>query len=270
MIRQIRRDLDGDDGEQEDDDEQGEVGRRRFGAASGKMLTTALDTSKRTSRRQLAEEGGLNLSNITNNAQPNITSNNTTTARSTAGAWSSGEVRRRGKKSSSTAGGALIEDLNLNSSVIAAPRPRTKSSSNVTDAASKLSRVAGADADADAESDADSDNHLPLAIRDQALVARAFAGEDVVGDFLREKEEVAEADEDKVVDNTLPGWGSWVGDGVSAKEKNRHNGRYLTKIKGVKKNDRKDARLDKVIINEKRVKKVSLAVYARILAYTMP
>jgi U3 small nucleolar RNA-associated protein 14 len=30
----------------------------------------------------------------------------------------------------------------------------------------------------------------------------------------------------------------------------------LTKVKGVNKKDRKDAKLDKVIINEKRVKKV--------------
>jgi hypothetical protein len=96
-----------------------------------------------------------------------------------------------------------------------------------------------------------------MAIRDQEMVARAFAGEDVVGDFEDEKTAIAEEEDDKVIDNTLPGWGSWVGDGVSAKEKKRHQGRFLTKVDGIKKKDRKDAKLDKVIINEKRIKKVN-------------
>jgi U3 small nucleolar RNA-associated protein 14 len=89
------------------------------------------------------------------------------------------------------------------------------------------------------------------------MVARAFAGEDVVGEFEAEKAAIAEDEDDKIVDNTLPGWGSWVGDGVSAKEKKRHQGRFLTKVDGIKKNNRKDAKLEKVMINEKRIKKVS-------------
>ncbi|KAK2061479.1 Utp14-domain-containing protein [Colletotrichum caudatum] len=62
-------------------------------------------------------------------------------------------------------------------------------------------------------------------------------------------------DDDKIVDNTLPGWGGWVGEGVSGREKKRQQGRFVTKIEGVKKADRKDAKLDKVIISEKRIKK---------------
>ncbi|KAJ3512929.1 hypothetical protein NM208_g15255 [Fusarium decemcellulare] len=111
------------------------------------------------------------------------------------------------------------------------------------------------DDDDTTDAESETDQHLPLAIRDQEMVARAFAGEDVVGDFEREKADVAEEDDDKVVDNTLPGWGSWVGEGVSNREKKRHQGRFLTKVEGIKKKNRKDAKLDKVIVNEKRVKK---------------
>lgn len=62
-----------------------------------------------------------------------------------------------------------------------------------------------------------------------------------------------EEQDDKVVDNTLPGWGSWAGEGVTKRKGGR---KFLTKIEGVKKGDRQDAKLEKVIINEKKVKKV--------------
>lgn len=55
---------------------------------------------------------------------------------------------------------------------------------------------------------------------------------------------------------SIPGWGSWVGEGVSEKEKKRHHGRFMKKQEGVKQSDRKDAKLKNVIINEKRNKKV--------------
>jgi U3 small nucleolar RNA-associated protein 14 len=49
-----------------------------------------------------------------------------------------------------------------------------------------------------------------------------------------------------------------VGEGVSKKENAKNKGRFLTKVDGIKADKRKDAKLDKVIINEKRVKKVRL------------
>jgi U3 small nucleolar RNA-associated protein 14 len=66
-----------------------------------------------------------------------------------------------------------------------------------------------------------------------------------------------EDEDEKIIDNTLPGWGSWTGDGLSKKEKARNKGRFLTKSEGVQEQNRKDAKLQRVIINEKRVKKVS-------------
>ncbi|KAK2673670.1 hypothetical protein RAB80_011213 [Fusarium oxysporum f. sp. vasinfectum] len=137
-----------------------------------------------------------------------------------------------------------IGDLDLTSNVLVASKPSKSKSKSKTQTTEDASDV-----------ESETDLHLPMAIRDQEMVARAFAGEDVVGDFEDEKTAIAEEEDDKVIDNTLPGWGSWVGDGVSAKEKKRHQGRFLTKVDGIKKKDRKDAKLDKVIINEKRIKK---------------
>ena len=89
-----------------------------------------------------------------------------------------------------------------------------------------------------------------------------FAGDDVVEEeFTREKLAAIEEEDDHVVDNSLPGWGSWTGGGISKKEQARqkkHNAdRFLTTVPGIKADKRRDVRLDKVIINEKLIKKNS-------------
>jgi U3 small nucleolar RNA-associated protein 14 len=117
------------------------------------------------------------------------------------------------------------------------------------------------DAGSEEESDDDQAVRLPFAIRDQELIKRAFAGADVVGDFEAEKKQTIEDEEEKVIDNTLPGWGSWTGDGLSKKEKAKNKGRFLTKSEGIKEKNRKDAKLERVIMNEKRVKKVRVTSY---------
>ncbi|KAG6320434.1 hypothetical protein E4U22_003312 [Claviceps purpurea] len=269
MIRQIRRDLDGEDGGDDDDeqsqDHDGEVGRQSYGATDSKAKT-ALDTSKRSApRRQDSPDHDVNIILNKNNSS-NLTSSAAAAASSeppsTAGAWSSGQTRRKKAPAASSQ-----QDLDLNANIlIAAPPAKPSKPSKSTNSSSAIpqptttssSKSSHRDNHAGADSDSDSDpeeQHLPLAIRDQALIARAFAGDDVVAEFEREKDAVAEAEDDKVIDNTLPGWGSWVGDGVSSREKKRHQGRFLTKVEGVKRRDRKDAKLERVLINEKRVKK---------------
>ncbi|KAG5999724.1 hypothetical protein E4U43_001906 [Claviceps pusilla] len=270
MIRQIRRELDGQDsshqsdGDDDDDDDdddkpdQGVVGRRSYGTTDPKAKP-ALDTSKRSApRRQSSPDHDVDIIiNSKNTNSSTAAAAASTEPPSTAGAWSRGETRRK------KATPLPSHDLDLNANIlVAAPSKPSKPSSSSSAAASAPSKALPQsnphrhDDDHDDESpDSDPEQHLPLAIRDQALIARAFAGDDVVTEFAREKDAIAEADDDKVIDNTLPGWGSWVGDGVSNREKKRHQGRFLTKLEGVKKKDRKDAKLDKVIINEKRVKK---------------
>lgn len=111
------------------------------------------------------------------------------------------------------------------------------------------------------ESDSEDEeaNRLPFVTRNQDLVRKAFAGDEVVADFQKEKQETMHDEEEKIVDNTLPGWGNWTGAGISKKEQKRNRGKVLVKIDGIQKEKRLDAKLDRVIINEKRVKKVGHA-----------
>ncbi|RWA14830.1 hypothetical protein EKO27_g280 [Xylaria grammica] len=100
----------------------------------------------------------------------------------------------------------------------------------------------------------DEDQHLPVQFREQELIERAFGGLDVFeAEFQAEKDAAIAEDDEKMVETTLPGWGSWVGEGVTKREKNQR--RFFTKKEGVKPDTRKDFRKDKVMINEKRVKK---------------
>ena len=111
------------------------------------------------------------------------------------------------------------------------------------------------------ESDSDDDeaHEQPFVMRNQDLVRKAFAGDDVVAHFQKEKQETMVDEEEKTVDNTLPGWGNWIGAGISKKEQKRNRGKVLVKVDGIQKGNRQDAKLDRVIINEKRVKKVGHA-----------
>ncbi|KAE8374036.1 Utp14 protein-domain-containing protein, partial [Aspergillus bertholletiae] len=105
----------------------------------------------------------------------------------------------------------------------------------------------------DEGNDSDDDN-VPVLLKNHDLVKRAFAGDEVVQDFEQEKNDTIKEEGDQVIDNTLPGWGNWAGDGISKKQQKRQK-RFLTTVEGVKPENRKDAKLSRVIINEKRVKK---------------
>ncbi|KAL2007784.1 hypothetical protein VTN00DRAFT_7766 [Thermoascus crustaceus] len=108
--------------------------------------------------------------------------------------------------------------------------------------------------DDDAQSETDEEDRVPVLLKNHDLVKKAFAGDEVTYDFDKEKLETIEEEGDKVIDSTLPGWGSWTGEGISKKQQKRQK-RFLTKVEGVKPENRKDAKLGRVIINEKRVKK---------------
>ncbi|TKA77516.1 hypothetical protein B0A49_03339 [Cryomyces minteri] len=111
---------------------------------------------------------------------------------------------------------------------------------------------------ADGEDDYDAESHLPFVLRNQELVRRGFAGDEAVTDFEAEKKAAIAEEDDKITDNTLPGWGSWTGEGLSKAAKraqNRQKGRFTTTEEGIKPETRKDRKLGNVIINEGRVKK---------------
>ncbi|BGP16523.1 hypothetical protein JCM10213_001138 [Rhodosporidiobolus nylandii] len=94
----------------------------------------------------------------------------------------------------------------------------------------------------------------PAAFRQRELVKEAFANDDVVAEFEEEKRKEIERDAPREEDNTLPGWGSWGGKGAK-KQKNPR--KFITKIAGIDADKRKDAKLNHVIIREKKDKKAA-------------
>jgi U3 small nucleolar RNA-associated protein 14 len=105
------------------------------------------------------------------------------------------------------------------------------------------------DEDADEQADEDEGIDLDVVLRNQALTAKGFAGDDVAADFAAEKKATIADEESTTVTTLLPGWGSWTGEGA----KNKGH-KTITKKPGLDANKRKDKKLDKVIINEKRAK----------------
>ncbi|KAI1772299.1 small-subunit processome [Hypoxylon cercidicola] len=254
LVNQIRRELASDDeGDMESDDGAEDIGRRKFGQPTqnkpGKSndgwITVGKDgkpESEEATISRTATKRNKPLKAI--NAEPEQLHN--TNVNSIAGAWSQPSTagpqrKQKGKKSSSSTD---VLELGADSVAVApsaAPAKKSKPSRKQT-----VVNVNDSD---------DEESNMLVQFREQDLIEKAFGGLDVVAEFEQEKAAIEEEDGDKITDNTLPGWGSWVGDGVSNREKKRHQGRFLTKKEGVNKKDRKDAKLRNVIINEKRIKK---------------
>ncbi|OHE98030.1 hypothetical protein CORC01_06699 [Colletotrichum orchidophilum] len=251
LIAQIRRDLDSDGEGQSDEEEVTEVGRKKYGSAAQPAISVPALSRKHRKAAAAQDDDDNNEDDGPDNSAVNTGFSVTAEPSTTGSAWSSGP-RKKSAKTGGKSSGARVEDLD-NTLAITASSSASKSKSKSLATKPKSSTLAD-ESDADSSSD-DADAHLPLAIRDISQMDKAFAGDDVVVDFAKEKDEIQAADDDKVIDNTLPGWGGWVGDGVSAREKKRQQGRFVTKVEGVKKANRKDAKLDRVIISEKRVKK---------------
>lgn len=84
------------------------------------------------------------------------------------------------------------------------------------------------------------------------MIKEAFASDNVFTQFQAQKEAEIQADAPKEVDLTLPGWGSWAGQGLPAPAM----GRVIKKVPGLDPKKRRDAQMKHVIIHEKRAKKV--------------
>jgi len=146
--------------------------------------------------------------------------------------------------------------------------PKPRSALKGSRAAAAASSIFLNDHPPDSASDTDAstpESHLPAShLRNRSLIARAFAGDAVVADFSTEKASTALSEAPQTIDTSLPGWGSWVGAGLSKRDAKSHK-RFQTTTPGITKEERKDAKLEKVIINEKRVKK-----NGRYLASSLP
>lgn len=266
LLNDMRRTLKGEEPGDSDEDQNGEVGRREYGG-NAKAFKAAIDSSRRDpddpAMRDDEEEEDDDIE-IKTTSEPNGWKRGRTNWEKPAaatdpppskdkdndhGGWAVDVRRKRKHADTSASKNATLELTALEAKP--AKKPRS--------AGTTLPSTAGDPIDADTSDEEENGGvrGRNLSEARRSLLERAFAGgDDDEEEFEREKREVAEEEGDKVIDNTLPGWGSWVGDGVGKRERDRHRGRFLTKVEGVKKGDRKDAKLQRVIINEKRVKKV--------------
>lgn len=97
--------------------------------------------------------------------------------------------------------------------------------------------------------------YQPFVLRNQDLVKKAFAGDDVVAEFEAEKAATTAIEDSKTIDNTLPGWGSWVGEGLSKRVLKQSKNRFTTTQMGVAPSQRRDKNMEKVIVSEKSNRK---------------
>lgn len=271
LVSQIRRDL-GSGSEEEDEDTEVQVGRRSFGLANKKGLSrdvkqAVAPNSDVIGNGTKAKPSKSGLSNAYVNDASAADYIETPSAPGAAGAWSSGKTAVSEKKKKKTAGSAPATELDLTSNIALASKPasapkaskasKTKASSVITTGQQPVFQAGDDDS-------SDDEIHHPLAVHDIDLISRAFAGEDVVGEFEAEKDAIMSEDDEKVVDNTMPGWGAWAGEGISKRAQKRNKGKVMTKKEGIKKKDRKDAKLERVIVNEKRIRKVSFELSSRV------
>ena len=91
------------------------------------------------------------------------------------------------------------------------------------------------------------------------LVRKAFATGDEEEEFKAEKRRILERDEPKVEeeDDKVQGWGNWAGSGVRKPKKRKKALPKKLEAPKAKRAKRADDALPTVIINEKRIKKVS-------------
>ncbi|KAL8785396.1 MAG: hypothetical protein Q9213_003402, partial [Squamulea squamosa] len=178
--------------------------------------------------------------------------------------WLSGGKLKRNRKAQDSSAAAIISNELPSTSLSGAGKTQVKPVQKAAKVARKVlsepkqnlsTSISDEDDEDEEEEEAGERNRRPFVLRNQELVRKAFAGDDVVANFEKEKEEAMQSEDEKVIDKTLAGWGHWTGAGIGKKAQGRNKKRVLSKQEGIPKAQRKDAKLDKVIINEKRVKK---------------
>lgn len=262
-IRRLNRELNGEESESE---AESEAGRRKFGQPAKKNVE---QKPKSLPKKEFEEAPGSDdegqdeedIDIVVDRPQKQSEKQtlsgpaNKGAARPANGLWRQDEppaeenpwlvqTNRTNRRPTTGAQGSV--DITVNDSIPGSTEPRNAPKNKTKNPGRKTDNI---------EDGGDSDEEVPVLLKNHDLVKRAFAGDEVVQDFEQEKLDTIEDEGDKVIDETLPGWGSWAGDGISKKQKKKQP-KQLTKVEGVKAENRKDAKLSRVIINEKRTKKV--------------
>ncbi|PLB55216.1 Utp14-domain-containing protein [Aspergillus steynii IBT 23096] len=267
-VRKLNRELHGEESQSE---AESEVGRRKFGQSATDKSAKA-NKPKPLPRNEFeeapgsddeegptrgADEGANAVLDRPDKKQP-ARSNNKPRGRPTGGLSEQKEEdsaeenpwlvqTNRNNRRTTTNDSQQTVDISVNDA-----QPKTAGSKSASKNQPKaVAALKNQQLDGDNDSDEDS---VPVLLKNHDLVKRAFAGDEVVQEFEDEKMDTIKDEGDQVIDNTMPGWGSWAGDGISKKQQKRQK-RSLTTVEGVKPENRKDAKLSRVIINEKRVQK---------------
>ncbi|KAF2468625.1 Utp14-domain-containing protein [Lindgomyces ingoldianus] len=285
-IEHLRRELAGEEGPSEDEDENAaRAGRRKFGPTTNAGIPTIQSKRSEFEERpdfdeEAAYEGAND--NAAQDSLDDITKATPTKSKQPQGAASPRNVvvnnpflmkaskEKRPKKMEAGQEPDLswkAHDTIQASQQKAKPKTKIKIKTKSSDDSLPEPEISAPDADGwqtvtygnntnQDQDDTESEGvDLGIVLRNQELTAKGFAGDDVEADFAAEKRAIMEDEDDKVIDNTLPGWGSWVGEGLSKWEQSKNKGRSLVKQNGIQANKRKDAKLERVIINEKKVRK---------------
>ncbi|KAG5210077.1 Small nucleolar ribonucleoprotein complex subunit Utp14 [Trichophyton interdigitale] len=279
-LREVKRQLNGEESGSEEEDLQEEVGRRKFGTQSTKSSNKpSVNLSQKQdeggqARNEGAENDSGSDSDIDIRVTPKPGQQSKAAPKKTAhhdfegtkqqspeddeNPWLT-ETSKKNRSKKKAAGGAADVSLIANSSSIVAQEPKQQRSRQGYQNGSEKAEVANQPVDDDERSDDEDEATMPVLLQNEELIKRAFAGDEVLETFRKEKKKTVEEEDDKVVEDTLPGWGSWAGAGLSRSDKKRVK-RTFTTVKGISADKRKDAKLDRVIINEKQVKKVRKTV----------
>ncbi|KAL1854642.1 hypothetical protein Plec18170_004733 [Paecilomyces lecythidis] len=270
-VRRLAREIDGSDSQSE---AESEVGRQKFGSTKADKPKKEKSSLPRNEFEEPAgsddeaerapEEDEVEIVTSSSNNQKQARasvkasrnrvqndSSNTNISQQEDNPWLSQTTRNNRRRGNDNSGETV--DITLPEPVSGSNEKKAEKVKSQPESTSS-GRLAAKKPFNDEESGSDDEDKVPVLLKNHDLVKKAFAGDEVVQDFEQEKQDVIEDEGDKVVDNTLPGWGSWAGEGVSKKQQKRQK-RFLSTVEGVKPDKRKDARLGHVIINEKRVKK---------------
>ncbi|CAA7264937.1 unnamed protein product [Cyclocybe aegerita] len=167
---------------------------------------------------------------------------------------------------SSNLGGAGPSKAKAVTTIVPASGPSAKKAAKGKQAAAPASPgIDDDDDDSDANSELDAqEKALNLkgkgtanglkAFEQRDLVALAFAGDNVVQSFEEAKRREIASDAPKEVDTTIPGWGSWGGQGTNRAPPKPQR---IKKIAGIDPTTRADYGKKHVIISEKRDKKAA-------------
>jgi U3 small nucleolar RNA-associated protein 14 len=260
LIAQMRKALDSDAEDSGSGSEEVDIGRRSFGPSIAEQMDGSTATA--VSRKPASSSRTKPISHQKEDDEEPIIGGSWGTAPAhdpnTSGAWEVADGKskqRKNKRPGRDVASLDITAIALPSTSKPTPAEVSRPQPPANPAIDKHDAPDSSDSDSDAEAGTDG-RPLRLKLSKAAAAAVFGADDDVEASFAREKAEMETEQDDRVIDNTLPGWGSWTGSGVSKREERRGKRALQTVVKGVAKADRRDAKLERVIVSEKRTKKV--------------